>query len=481
MERLFSYREDSLPLAIFEDISAIPRASGKEAALAAYLIERLNRVPGVEAFLDRAGNVVAKKKGTSGSEDAEPVILQAHMDMVCEKLSTSTHDFDRDPIALLCDGDRLHADGTTLGVDDGIGVALLVAALESEEIVHPPLEALLTVREELDFYGAEQMEGRFFQGHRVINLDHAADDQVIVGSCGGTGLQINLPANKEAVGGEKKTFALAIEGMPGGHSGEDIHRGRGSAIQLMTRLLRKLQAECEIALVQMAGGTSRTAIARDCRATVLGTDAVLPLIAEQEAIFAREYRAVCPELKIGVEEVPAATEAYSRETFRNLLTLLTLFPDGIMKMNGAFDGVVESSVNLGIVDEREGELYLEAEVRGGYESTVEDIRDKVTALTELFGGRWIPCVPYAPWPYNPDSALKKTAKEVYLEQFGAPMEEVVLHAGLECGMIGEAIEGMDAISIGPNCQNLHSPSECVSIASVRKEWVFLKALLRALR
>lgn len=478
--RIFRYTQEDMPLAIFEDISAIPRASGKEERISEYLLNRaLER--GLEASRDETNNVIIKKKASPGYEDCEPVMLQAHMDMVCEKLPDSEHDFDKDPIHLIVDGDILHADGTTLGADDGIGVALAMAVLESDDIKHPPIEVLFTTEEESTFLGVASVDGAMFEAHRVINLDFAEEDRVVVGSCGGTGMKVRLLIQREEIVKENgKAWEISITGMHGGHSGEDIDKGYGSANQLMTRVLRQLLRQFDIGLVSIKGGTSRLAISRDCRAVVLTYADLLPTLKKMHQIFMHEYGEVCPDLDISVREVEAKGLKYSGDTFDRIMTLLTLFPDGIMQMNGSFGNIVESSINMGIIDERDGQFYIEAEIRGAYGSTVIDIAEKVAHLVEVKGGTWEKFDGYAPWTYNPDSEMRTKAMEVYKKMYGREMTPVVLHAGLECGFLGDVIPNMDAISIGPDSRSFHSPNECLSISSTKRVWNYLKELLTEL-
>ena len=481
MERLFEYSEENLPLYIFEEISGIPRESGNETEIRNFLIQRAQD-KGFEAIYDEANNVIIKKPGSKGYEDYPPIILQAHMDMVCEKLITSEHDFRYDPIELVVDGDMIRAEGTTLGADDGIGVALGMSVLESDDFSHPPLELLFTAEEETSFHGAESINGKLFKGHRVINLDFSEDDKIVVGSCGGVGMKVKLLVQKERVVRENgKAWEISITGMPGGHSGEDVNKGYGSAIQLMTRVLRQLLRQFDIGLVSLKGGSNRLALARECKAVVLTYADLLPTLKKMQQIFINEYGEVTSDLEISVKQVEIDGLKYSGDGFDRIMTLLTLFPDGIMQMNGAFPGVVGSSINMGIVDERDGQFYIEAEIRGDRVSTILDIAEKVAHLVEIKGGTWEKFGNYAPWQYNPESQLCKKAMEVYEETFGEIMTPMVLHAGLECSLLGDNISNMDAISIGPNMWNCHSPNEQLSISSTKKIWRYLKLLLGELR
>lgn len=482
MKRLFEYNEEQLPLAIFEDITQIPRPSGGEERIAAYLAER-GRRQGFEAEMDPVSrNVIVRVPATEGYEDSEPVILQAHTDMVCEKTPDSDHDFCSDPIRLILEGDSLRADQTTLGADDGIGVALAFAAAESEAAQHPPLELLLTSEEETTFLGAGSVNADSLKGRRMINLDNASENQIILGSMGGTAVGLHLPVQKtKAVPEDGMAFEIVISGMHGGHSGEDVHRGYGSANQLLIRLLRKLERQHQVSLAEIQGGSFRLALPRDSRAVILTRDDVAETVNNMKADFLQEYQKMCPDLSIQLNAAGARGQKYTSEDFHRILALLSVHPDGIMQMNGVFPGVVESCLNLGYIEERDRELYLETEVRGDYPSTIDDIVEKIACLAELTGASWETFDSYSPWSYDPESALREKAVAVYRELFGRDMTRVMMQGGLECGILKETIPDLDVISFGPDCRDFHSPRECLSVSSAKRTWVYLKELLTALK
>ncbi len=478
----------------FEKISAIPRNSGKEKAISDY-IYRWALSKGLSAIQDETNNVIIKKPASKGYEEAAPVLLQAHMDMVCEKLSSSSHNFETDPILFKVDGDMLTAaGGTTLGADNGIGVAYCLALLEGSELLHPPLEVLLTVEEESTFRGVNSVSPEHFMAKRLINLDHAVEGEVLAGSCGGQGVRVNLPV--EILNSKEQcelmlsstTLSLHVKGLPGGHSGEDIHRGFGSAIQLMLRILFESQRNYSASLSMFAGGTSRLAIAREARATVhLNKGQVSEyqgFLKQMEEVFRKEYEGVAPHLQVTVlEEEPTASEItiLRQDSFRKLLNFLVLFPDGIQQMNGAIPGVVESSINMGIVELKKGSLNITAEMRYGLKSTGHNIENKIEAICHTFQASQEFFSEYAPWPYYAHSELRNKAMQVFESLYGYPMKATVVHAGIECGCLLERMPYLDAISIGPNCWNFHSPTERMSISSVERCWKFLTTLLETLR
>lgn len=519
---MFHNDQTEAPLFYFSQLAEIPRDSGKEKAVSDFLLNwAMER--GLEAHQDAVWNLVIKKPGSAGREAEEPVILQAHLDMVCEKDSTSTHNFDTDSIPLRMEGDWLtSAAGTTLGSDDGIGVAYIMAVLADETLSHPPIEALLTVQEESTFAGAANVDWSLLLGKRLINLDQSVENEVLCGACGGTGMQMRVSLVQGPIPKGFRTMRVTISGLEGGHSGEDIHRGRGSAIALLARGLQsckeKLQSRedelqgsktderSELRIVEFTGGTSRLAISREASAVfAIAKENVVSceqLWSELEQQWKKEYettaKRLCVQVQTGTKESDccktekqnceeAATGAVSRagdaeacytmESSEKILAALRLFPDGIQQMNGTFPGTVESSNNLGIVRTKETELILTAEARGAYASTIEAIRQKVSCLADLLGGTCEFFAAYVPWEYRSDSPLRRLAMDTYREAFRTELKPVVVHAGIECGFFLQAKPELDAISIGPTAQYFHSPKERLQISSTLREWMFLKELL----
>lgn len=476
-ERVFYY---------FKKISRIPRESGNEMAVSNW-IYNWTKTLGLEAAQDAAFNLIIRKKASPGYEECAPVILQAHLDMVCEKVPDSTHDFSKDPILLTTDGDwMMSACQTSLGADNGIGIACAMTILEDQELKHPPLEVIFTVEEETTFKGVNTLSAEAFNGKRMINLDHADDRELIAGSCGGTGVSVTMP-----LGWEEKTlqgynvFGVKVCGLEGGHSGEDIHRGRGNAIQLLMRTLQKIVAAGG-KVVSIAGGTNRLAICREAEAIVLMEDdtMLMQLTGQMKAGFLKEFGNAAPSLELKVKKYPYCEHSVflSEASFAATAALVRLFPDGILGMSGEFPGQVNSSDNLGIIRVLPGEkeLQITSEIRGLYQSMVEDTKTKIEMLCALVGAKADYFAGYASWEYRQDSALRKTAQDIYSKLYGTEMMITTVHAGLEGGMFIEKDPEMDIISIGPTCQYFHSPLERVSISSVRKFYGFLTALLAAL-
>ena len=498
---MFHNDQTEAPLFYFSQLAEIPRYSGKEKAVSDFLLNwALER--GLDAYQDAVWNLIIKKPGSAGREAEEPVILQAHLDMVCEKDSTSRHNFETDPIPLRMEGDWLtSAAGTTLGSDDGIGVAYIMAVLADETLSHPPIEALLTVQEESTFAGAANVDWSLLLGKRLINLDQSVENEVLCGACGGTGMQMRVPLVQEPIPEDFQTMRVTISGLEGGHSGEDIHRGRGSAIALLARGLQsckenlhglqgsKADGRSKLRIVEFTGGTSRLAISREAGTVfaIAKTDveACEQLWSELEQQWKKEYETTAKRLHVQVQTGTKESNdcktkkqsCYTAESGEKILAALRLFPDGIQQMNGTFPGTVESSNNLGIVRTEETELVMTAEARGAYASTIEAIRQKVLCLADLLGGTCEFFAAYVPWEYRSDSPLRRLAMDTYREAFRTELKPVVVHAGIECGFFLQAKPDLDAISIGPTAQYFHSPKERLQVSSTLREWMFLKELL----
>lgn len=468
-------------LQLFQQISEIPRGSGREQAVSDW-IRAWAQARGFAVIQDEIWNLLICKPASPGYEEHPPVMLQAHIDMVCEKNADSGHDFTRDPIRLRTDGEWIvSADGTTLGADDGIGVAAAMAILADDRLAHPPLEVVFTVQEETTFAGAETVDISPLRAMRMINLDHSCERELIVGSCGGTGVTFTLPLAREAsapAGWE--AYQVRLTGLKGGHSGEDIHRGRGNAITLLLRLLEK----DSLRVISFAGGTNRLAIPREAEAVVLAPDReTMDRCAEDvKADLAKEYADAAPDLELGwkAAQILPAEGPLTEDSFRRAAGALRLYPNGINNMNGSFEGLVESSDNIGILSMEKDRLVITSEVRGAYQSTVDDLVKTIRALAELLGAEVTCFNGYVPWEYEAESRLRSLAVRTYEEMYRRPMKQIALHAGLECGFFAGKRPGMEIISIGPDCEFFHSPRERVRTASVEKFYEYLKTLLQRL-
>ena len=469
----------------FARICQIPHPSFKEKALSDALFQWA-REKGYAVRQDAWNNVLLRKPASPGYENRPGVMLQAHLDMVCQKAKGVEHDFLQDPIHLELEGDILSTGGrTTLGADDGIGVALALALLEDGSFAHPELEVLLTTAEEEDLSGAQNVDASDFRSHYLVNIDNAVERHSVTGSCGGFGVNIHLPVTWEAMPEGSRFFHLKVEGLQGGHSGEDIHRGRGNANIFLIRMLLSARKEMPLRLSSLHGGTFRLAIPRDGEAVVLvprgKEEAFLQAVNAAAEDLRREYKAVAANLKISVEETqgPDNGLVVSREVTDKFIQVLVLSPNGISEMNAAVPGVVQSSDNLGEIrlEREQNRLVVVYEIRTSFRSKAEYIWDKIHLLAQMVGGTCEKFAAYPGWPHDSDSRLTPLVQQVYEETFGEKMDATPIHSGLECGCLIEKKPDLDAISLGPDCWDLHSPQERLSVKSTIRMYEFLKKLL----
>ncbi len=463
----------------FEEILKIPHGSGNEKALAEYIIN-LARSLNLEWQKDKVGNVVVRKPASPGLENAPGVVLQAHMDMVCEKNSDVSHDFTRDPIQAYIDGEWVKARGTTLGADNGIGVAACLAILEDKSLTHGPLECLFTVDEETGLTGAFKLGKNMLKGRYLLNLDSEDEGTFTIGCAGGADSEITLPLERKKKK-VKKVLTVKISGLKGGHSGLDINLGRGNALKLLARLLVNSLDRYKFELVAFSGGSKRNAIPREAWATLsipdnLQKKLVQYLKKEFEAIKF-EYRVTEPDLAMEVKRSDEAGFPLSAESQEKLLSLIMILPHGVISMHPEIPGLVETSSNLAIVSTTEKEARIICNTRSSILSALEAVRLSIRATGQLAGARLVQPEGYPAWTPNLKSPLLQKMVDIYRQLFQKEPEIKAVHAGLECGLIGEKFPGMDMISFGPTIRYPHSPDERVNIPSVEKFWQFLTEAL----
>jgi dipeptidase D len=468
----------------FEKILSIPHCSGNEAQMAEYLLS-FAKSQKWEADKDEAGNVVIRVPATPGHENAPTVVLQGHMDMVGEKDSNVDHDFFKDPIQVELDGEWLTAKGTTLGADNGIGEAAALAISESGETVHGPLELLFTVDEEVGLTGAGKLKAGFLEGNMMLNLDSEELGAVYIGCAGGGDSTITLPFTRADAPAGTKPYMLKVSGLRGGHSGIDIHEKRGNAIKILARILQKVVSAQPCHLVGLAGGSKRNAIPRESSAELMVLETAINDVSE---LVGQEVAAIGEEL--GGEEVNlAATIEPSEEAFTKILdeksqgTVLKLLediPHGVDAMSKDIDGLVETSNNLATISTGGSDFVIGTSTRSSIAADLHGLRGRIRAIAEGAGAGVEENEPYPGWEPNLDSALLATVKKVHEREFGTTPEMKAIHAGLECGIIGEKFPGMDMISIGPWIEHPHSPGERVNVPSVGTFWKLLAAVLEEL-
>jgi len=466
----------------FAKILTIPHCSGSEKALGDYVLsvaKSLN-LPGKR---DKVGNVLVSKPATAGRDSAVGVILQGHLDMVCEKNSDKVHDFCKDPILPDIKGEWVYAQGTTLGADNGIGLAAALAVMEDKTLVHGPMEFLFTVDEETGLTGANKIQKGFLVGKKLLNLDSEDEGTFTIGCAGGADSELVLPAERKKTA-SKNLYRLHITGLRGGHSGLDINQGRGNAIKLLARMLGQAQATARFELISLEGGSKHNAIPREAVAVV----ACPPIQVRSLAValkkafdkIAIEYKAVEAEAKYSFEPAAGKDFALTQGCQRVFLDFLLAVPHGVISMHPEIAGLVETSTNLAIVRTGKKELEVLCSTRSSVASALEAARDIIKSVCALAGAKAEFKNGYPGWMPNLASPLLKHLKEIYAKTFGKEAEIVAVHAGLECGIIGEKFPGMDMISFGPTMKNPHSPEEHVHIGSVEKFWTFLTTALSEL-
>jgi dipeptidase D len=467
----------------FEAILKIPHCSGNEKGLAEYILSVAGGL-GLEAKRDKVGNVIVRKTASAGREKLTGIILQSHMDMVGEKNSDVVHDFARDPIKASVKGEWVQAEGTTLGADNGIGIAASLAVMEEKSLVHGPLEFLFTVDEETGLTGANKLEKGVLRGKYLLNLDSEEEGTFTIGCAGGADSVITLSL-KRKVSISKNVYMLKISGLRGGHSGLDIHQGRGNAIKLLARMLRQARLEHRFELVGIEGGNKRNAIPREAWA-VIGVDpaGVKALAAFFKKAFEEirvEYQSVETGLKYVFEKAAAAHEApINAEGQKALLDLLIALPHGVVAMHPEIPGLTETSTNLAIVRCEKKQAQIVCSTRSSIASALEATRNVLEAVCELSGARIQLQDGYPGWMPNLQSALLAKLQGIYKAATGNDARVVAVHAGLECGIIGEKYPGMDMISFGPTLEHPHSPDERVHVGSVEKFWKFMASVLSGL-
>lgn len=466
----------------FHEICQIPHRSGNEKGISDYLLNWARGL-GLEAEQDQVLNVLIRKPASPGREEQPGVMLQAHMDMVCEKAEGVEHDFTKDPIRWVIDNDVLSTGGrTTLGADDGIGVALAMAILEDDQLVHPALEVLFTVMEEEDFTGANGFEASEIHSSYLINLDHTSDQEIICGSCGGMQVDLQIPVSFGPTPAGWTTYRLSVSGLKGGHSGEDIHRGRGNANILLARLLMAAEELCGCGLAQIRGGSFRLAIPREAEAILCLDPVHVPALKENlaglEAEFQAELAATAQQVVVSLEPAQPAEQCARPGS---VITALTLIPDGIYQMNEVLTGLVDTSDNLGEVYLEPSQLHCVLEIRSARNSLGTYLFQRMERLAALLGGSCQWCSAYPSWDFRPESGLRTVCSQVYEEMFGFEPHFLTVHAGLEVGCFFARRPGLDAVAIGPNCRDFHSPTEALEISSVKKVYRYLCRVLEAIR
>lgn len=465
----------------FYALTRVPRPSGHLEKVQHFLLEWAEE-RGIEVFKDNGGNIVMRKAATPGMENRRMVVMQAHMDMVPQKAAESMHDFETDPIETYIDGEWVKARGTTLGADDGIGVAAIMAAFEDETLMHGPMEALITSDEETCMYGVNHLEGDTLEGEILLNIDNETMGEFVVGSAGGVNITASMEYNPTTVDEGDVALKVTIKDLRGGHSGLEISENRANANKLMARLVYSAILDYEARLVCWKGGNMRNAIPRECEAVLTvpaeGEAELRELVDEFLVMFTDEYRGVEPQITMTIEPVEVPEHVVPEDIQDNLVDALMACHDGVLRTIPSMPHIVETSSNLAIVniDPTKAEVLILA--RSSSESMMEYISTMLESCFNMvgmkveFGGR------YGAWQPNFDSQITARMVEVYKELFQESAVVQVVHAGLECSLIGKVYPEMDLVSFGPTLRSPHTPDERCHIPSVAKFWIFLKELLK---
>ncbi len=467
----------------FARLAAIPHASGDEAALRA-AIRALAQARGFDHEIDAGGNLLVRKPAAPGREAGPGTVVQAHLDMVCEKLGHSAHDFTTDALRLKVDRSGwLSAEGTTLGADNGIGVAAMMALMEDRDLIHGPLELLFTVGEESGMHGARQLRRGWLRGRYLINLDAERDDTIIIGCAGSRCTTLDLHLATAGPGPDEAAARICITGLLGGHSGMDIHRGRANPIRLMVRLVESLESALAVRLSRLEAGRSINALAREAEAVVcypVGRwHRLAEMVAGWQDVFRREHAGTETGLRIELQAVgrECAPLVLTGASQRAVLDLLTVLPHGVLAMSGADPGLVDTSSNLAAAVTAKDLLTVSTKQRSLVESRLEAACQTVVAAGRLAGATARFHGAYPSWSPRAQSTLLTLASGIYPRLFATAPKLRAMHAGLECGLMAQAYPEIEIVAIGPNILDPHSPDERVEIASVVKFWRFLTALL----
>ncbi len=467
-EKVFKY---------FEEICAVPRGSGNMKAIADYCMNFAERYS-LSALRDKADNIMIFKSGTNGFENAEPVILQGHLDMVCQKNEDVNIDFEKDGIDIFVDGDYIRARGTTLGADNGIAVAMIMAILESDDIPHPPIEALFTTDEEIGMIGASALDATQLKGKRLINLDSEEQDKLTVSCAGGSEFEMTIDVNRKKVFGNK--IVLSLTGLKGGHSGIEIGSGRVNANMLAGRILSHLKSKSDFEIISINGGDKGNAIPNACLIELLTgkPEKFVSHIDDYAKIVEKEIAEREPNLEISVTTEEAGEfDVFDEKAKEKLIFALLFIPNGVLKMSASIDGLVETSLNLGILKTDEDKITVLSALRSNKQSALFWLEEKLITFAKSLDFKSKTSGHYPPWEFNEKSSLQKLYKVCFKEKFGYEPTVEAIHAGLECGMLSAKIKGLDCISIGPELSDVHTTKEKLSVSSVKAMYELVVELL----
>lgn len=467
----------------FYSLTQIPRPSKKEEKVIVFM-KKFGEDLGLETIVDEIGNVIIKKPATPGMENRKTVVLQGHLDIVPQKNSDKTFDFEKDPIEPFIDDGWVTADGTTLGADNGMGVAAAMAILESDDLQHGPVEALFTIDEETGMTGAFGLKAGILNGDILINMDSEDEGELYVGCAGGTNGNMKITFTEENVPDGHKAFKLELSGLKGGHSGIDIPLEKGNSNKLLNRYMWHAAKKHGLRIGEIEGGSLRNAIPRESFAIVTvpaaGEKEFLECVKEYEEIFKNEFSSIDPGLKLEAKPAGMPESVMDKVSQEKLLNTIYACPNGVVRMSTDMEGLVETSTNLAIIKSEGNEIKIQCLMRSSVDTAKEDLKNMFTSVFEPAGVEIVFNGEYQGWKPNMDSSILKIMQDVYNKKFGKVPEIKAIHAGLECGILGGVYPNMDMISFGPTIRFPHSPDEKVNIETVAKFYEFLLETLKAI-
>ena len=465
----------------FADLNAVPRPSKKEERVIEFMMN-FGKSLNLETIKDNAGNVIIKKPASPGLENRKKVILQSHLDMVHQKNNDTVFDFESEGIRMRVQGDWIDAEGTTLGADNGIGVATIMATLSSNDIAHPALEAFFTIDEETGMTGAKEMDGSLLDGQILLNLDTEDDDELSIGCAGGIDTNTSYSYKIEPIADNSLCFEIKVKGLLGGHSGMDIDSGRGNANKWMSRLLWTISKELRIQLISFDGGGLRNAIPREsqCVIAISKNDSELfhSIFKGMCKIFKSEYKSIEIHQQIECNESSAMEDAVTENDFNKILNTLCAVHNGVYRMSPDIEGLVETSSSLARVEIKNGSFITQSLQRSSVDSTRDEVAMTIKSCFENMGCEVVQSGEYPGWQPNPNSEILEIMEQLYKDMFNENPQVKACHAGLECGILGKHLPDVDMISFGPNIRAAHSPDEKVQISSVQKFWKFYLETLK---
>jgi len=466
----------------FEEISAIPRGSKKEEQISKYLVD-FGKSRGLETIQDETLNVIIKKNATPGYEGVPPIILQGHMDMVWEKNLDTEFDFENEGIKLVIDGDYIKAKGTTLGADNGIAVAYALAVLDSHDIPHPKLEVLITSDEETGMSGVLALDGSLLEGKYLLNLDTEDEGEIYVSCSGGNRTTVTIPVTyTDSI--LDSFFNISVRGLFGGHSGDEIHLQRGNSNKIMARILKSISDRLTINIVEINGGSKTNAIPRegDVLISVAKKDLEIlnEILIESTKDIIEELRVSDPSVKIIMTEVSGEkiSKVMDVNTTNKIINTLFLYPNGVQRMSLDIEGLVETSLNLGVLTTEDAGVVLQSAIRSSVDPAKSLLTKEIETLAMVMGAKFEQGAAYPAWKFNPNSKLQDMALQVHEKSTGKKAVIKAIHAGLECGLLSEKLPDCDMISIGPNMFDVHTPEEKLSISSVENVWKYFLDILK---